>query len=180
MSTIESTQQGMASILSPLRIIVVVALSANFYFFYWVYLTWKQIKVQTGRNYHPVWHTLILLVPIWNLFMFWRHIQTIKLLQQDAGLKPLFKTGWIFTLCLVGAIIDSMAARYTEVGAGAEAFVVVIAAAFIAGALVRAQRGLNAYWVHIGGKTAKNARVGIVEIIFVILGLLYWASLLPL
>lgn len=177
MATTEITQKGMASTLSPLRIIVDVVLSANFYLFYWVYLTWKQLKVQTGRNYHPVWHALALLVPIYNLFIFWRHVQTIKALQEEADLKPFIRTGWIFTLWIIGAVIDFQSGRFAEVGVGAEAFVVIIAAAFIAGAFVRAQRGLNAYWVHIGGETAKNARVGVGEVIFVILGLLYWASL---
>ena len=177
MTTIESTQKGIASTLSPFRIIVDVVLSANFYFFYWAYLTWKQMKLQTGRNYHPVWHALALLVPIYNLFIFYRHIQTIKALQEDAELKPPLKPGWIFTLWIIGGVLDFQSVRFAEVGVGVEAIVLIIAIVFIAVALVLAQRGLNAYWVHVGGETAKNARVGVGEVIFVILGLLYWASL---
>jgi len=173
----ESTQKGIASTLSPYRIFWYVLLSANLYLFYWVYLTWKQIKVQTGRNYHPVWHTLALFVPIYGLVIFYRHIKTIKELQAEAGSEPTIKTGWIFTLWIIGGAIDLQSPRFAEVGVGAEAIVVIIAVTFIAGALVWAQGGLNAYWVHIGGETTKNPRVGTGEIAFVMLGLGYWASL---
>ena len=60
MVTTELSAQRMGSIISSRRIIINLVLSANFYFFYWFYLTWKQLKVQTQRDYHPVWHTLAL------------------------------------------------------------------------------------------------------------------------
>ena len=90
MTTIGSAQKGIPSTLSPRRIIVNVALTANFYLFYWVYLTWKQIKVETGRDYHPVWHTLALLIPIYGLFVFHRHLLQLAALelQRQDELSP--------------------------------------------------------------------------------------------
>ena len=174
MVTTELAGQGIASTLRSRRIIINLILSANFYMLYWFYLTWKQLKVQTQRDYHPVWHTLALLVPIYNLFVLHRHLKTIRELQAEAGLTSPVKVGTIFTLWIIGGVLDFQSTRLAEISAVAEAIVLLIGTGFIAGALILAQRGLNAYWASIGGESARDARIGVGEIIFVLLGLAYW------
>ena len=177
MVTTELSAQRMGSIISSRRIIINLVLSANFYFFYWFYLTWKQLKVQTQRDYHPVWHALALLVPIYNLFVIYRHFKTIREVQAETGLTPLVNVSLIYTFFVIGGVLDYASAQFAEIGVAVQAILLLLGAAFFAGAFVSAQRGLNAYFSNIGGESARDARVGVGEVIFVLLGLLYWAAI---
>ena len=59
------------------RVVVLSALTAELYVFYWFYLTSKQLAAETGEDHHPVWHALTLFVPFYNLFRMHAHVRVI-------------------------------------------------------------------------------------------------------
>ena len=61
--------------LSKNRVALDTILSSGLYMFYWFYLTWKQLKEETGRHHQPVGHALALLIPIYAWVIIHRHFQ---------------------------------------------------------------------------------------------------------
>ena len=174
MATIEAIQANVK--LGRNRIILVCVLSASFYIFYWFYLTWKQLRDVTGERHYPVWHAFALGVPIYGWFVVHRHLRTIKELQDKADIKTTLNIGTLMTLFIIGNVLAMGVARLEIV---AVALVLdIISVLLFAFVLVRSQNNLNSYWEHIKGRQLAEARIGIGEVVFVLLGLAYWAMYL--
>ena len=156
------------------RIALDCVLSSGFYVFYWLYLTWKQLKEATGNPHYPVWHALGLFVPIYGWFVVYRHLRTIKELQDKVEIKPSLNVGGLLII-----IISNVLAFQTIRWEGMVALVLdIISVAFILVFLVASQNHLNHYWENIKGRQLAEARIGVGEVIFVLLGLVYWAMYL--
>ena len=154
------------------RIALDCILSSAFYLFYWFYITWKQLKEETGNPHRPVWHALGLLVPIYGWFIVNRHLRTIKELQDKAEIKPSLNPGRLLTLFIVSNVLQAQSASWE----GMTTLVLdIIGVALMVIFLVLSQRNLNTYWEHTKGTELAEARIGIGEVVFVVLGLAYWA-----
>ena len=154
------------------RVILVCMLSSGFYLFYWFYLTWKQLKEATGNPHRPVWHALGLIVPFYMWFVVNRHLKTIKELQDKAEI-PSLNPGRLLTLFIVSNVLQFQSVRWPGMGG----FVLdIIGVALMAVFLVLSQRNLNTYWEHTMGTELEEARVGIGEVVFVVLGLAFWVT----
>jgi O-antigen/teichoic acid export membrane protein len=159
--------------LSEKRIWLVCILSSGFYLFYWFYLTWKQLRDITGEHHYPVWHALALGVPIYGWFVVHRHLRTIKELQDKADIKTTLNIQTLVTLFVIANILAYWVANLEIV---AVALVLdIISVVLFAFVLARSQNNLNSYWEHIKGRQLAEARIGIGEIVLVLLGLGYWA-----
>ena len=169
MANIESIQARVK--LGRFRVALLCVLSYWWYAFYWFYLTWKQLKEATGNPHRPVWHAIGILVPIYGWFVVHRHLRTIKELQDKAELSPSLNVGRLLTLFIIANVL----AYQSQLWGGIVEFVFdVIAVVLLAIFLVGAQSNLNSYWEHIKGRQLAEARIGVGEVIFVLIGLAFW------
>jgi hypothetical protein len=177
MATAESIMRPINVKLGKNRVIIDCILSCGFYWIYWVYLTWKQImKSDSSSRYYPVWHTLALLVPIYGLFVMYRHFKKIKELEDAIETEHPVSPGSALGLLILASIFWSISARVPNLIA--TLILDIIGIAIIMMVLVSVQGNLNRYWEHVLGKEPGEARIGIGEVIIVLLGLLVWSTYL--
>ena len=159
------------------RIILDCILSSGFYWVYWFYLTWKQImKADNSGRYYPVWHTLALFVPIYGLFVMYRHFKKIKELEDAIETKHPVSPGSALGLFILASIFWSISASVPNLIA--TLILDIIGIAIIMMVLVSVQGNLNRYWEHVLSKEPAEARIGVGEVIIVLLGLLFWSAYL--
>jgi len=181
MRSAESTGIGLNNKLGGVRVAAASVVSSGLYLFYWFYLTWKQLKIATNReDYHPVWHALALLVPIYGLVIAYRHMRIIKDLATDEGVITSLSTGGALTLLIVGGVLANASFRaslsYGELGAGL--ILDILSLAILAGMLLWAQTSLNKYWNKISEAQVREARIGVGEVVIIVVGLLIWFTCL--
>ena len=155
------------------RVIIVSILSFGLYFVYWLYLTWKQLEPETRDDHYPVWHTLTLFIPIYGLFRIHRHMSVIKDLSIGVNVVTSVAPGWIV---IVVILIGSLDTASTYVVSGVALLLNGISIAMTTTILVSAQSTLNRYWEQVKGVELQTARLGVGEVIFVLLGLLAWVG----
>jgi len=173
----QGTQEAATDLrLSLGRVCVVSLLSAGLYLFYWVYLTWKQLEaVSRERPHYPVWHALTLIIPIYSLFRMHKHMSVIRDLADESRVFHSLSPGVAVLLFVIVGVVDSVLWDVTDVAAAlALGFV---GAVLTAGLIVWAQGTLNQYWGKIKGVDLQEARIGVGEVIFVLIGLLFWGSI---
>ena len=178
LTTVSRVARTSAVRLSLARVLAVTALSFGLYFFYWFYLTWKQLQPETRGVHYPVWHALTLSVPIYNLFRIHRHMTVITQLSLGAGLTPSLSAGGAVILYTVtyglGFVSLGMDDLVTLI------LLSVLSVALTTALLVWAQGSLNRYWETVHGQDLQEARIGVGEVIFVLVGLLLGiAAFLP-
>lgn len=179
--------------LSPTRILVMAVLSFGLYLLYWFYLTWKQYRDHTGREAFPVWHALTLLVPIYGLFRTHAHVRSFKELMENSGVANTLSPGWAVGLVALSGVLDAISFNVSggffsleEISQGtslAVALVDALSITVVAGLLLQLQGNLNRYWgglthVSSGEISLTNARIGVGEIILLVIGLLAWFNTL--
>lgn len=181
MRSAESTGMGLNNKLGGVRVAAASVVSSGLYLFYWFYLTWKQLKIATNRqDYHPVWHALALLVPIYGLVIAYRHMRIIKDLATDEGVTTSLSPGGALTLLIVGGVLANASVRaslsYGELGVGL--ILDILSVAILAGMLLWGQTSLNKYWNKISEAQVREARIGVGEVVIIVVGLLIWFTYL--
>ncbi len=166
-----------------------VVLSYGLYLLYWFYLTWKQYRDHTGQAAFPIWHALTLLVPIYGLFRTHAHVRSFKELMVSSGVASTLSPGWAVGLVLLSGVLDGISFNVSggffslqEISQGTSVAVALLnglSIAVIAGLLLQLQGNLNCYWdglpqVSSGETSLTNARIGVVEIILLVIGLILW------
>jgi hypothetical protein len=163
-------------------------LSSGLYLLYWFYLTWKQYQDHTRTEAFPVWHALTLFVPVYGLFRTHAHMRSFKELMLEAGLPNTINPSWAVVLVLIfnvlgwaSFIVSGGLEGLTGGGempdrtaVGISAVISIIQGAVVAGLLLNVQRNLNRYWASLGNVRVTNARVGVGEVVFGIIGVLAW------
>lgn len=154
------------------RVVVVSALSAGLYVVYWFYLTWKQLASETSETHHPVWHALSLFVPIYGLFKMHRHVKVINGLVKGTGIVTSLSPGLAVVILMIGNALDWSSIRVNDTSA----LVVIglISTALITYLVASAQSTLNQYWESVRGAELREARFGVGEVVFILVGLLVW------
>ena len=157
--------------LSTGRVVGLSVLSFGFYFLWWFYITWKQLASETGDDHRPVWHALSLFVPIYGLFRLHRHMSVIKELSMATSLSP----GAVVVVTMVsGALGFYSAIRIDD--PTAVLVIDMISLAFTTFVVAWAQGALNQHWHTKLGPALQDARIGVGEVVIVILGLLAWVG----
>ncbi len=191
----ETGVRVLSNYLSPTRILGMVVLSYGLYLFYWLYLTWKQYRNHTGQEAFPVWHALTLLVPIYGFFRTHAHVRTFKELMENSGVASTLSPRWAVGLVALTGVLDGISFNVSggfislqEISQGTALVVALLDAlsiTVVAGLLLQVQGNLNRYWsglthVSSGQISLTSARIGVGEIILVVLGLLAWFNTLML
>ena len=167
------------------RVIILSILSSGLYIYYWFYITWKHYRDHTGDKAYPVWHALSLLVPIYDLFRTHAHMRAYKELMLDRSMTTSISLGWavfvVFTAGFVGnttlvgqPVFFGIMNELPVVGAS----VWIITTVMITLLLATTQNSINKYWEYaLFLKSPTRIRIGVGEVIIVIIGLLGWLGL---
>ena len=173
--------------LSLTRVLLMSVLTHGIYLLYWFYLTWKQYRDHTRTEVFPVWHALTLLVPIYGLFRIHSHMRSYKDLMLDAGLATTISAGWAVVMVIVIGALDGAAFQagggfsLSEITLGDAMLITIldiISITIVAALIVGVQGNLNEYWNSLQNATLDNARVGVGEVVFGVIGVLLWVDTL--
>ena len=187
-AAVQQATQGLASTLdyhiSVRRILLMSVLSHGLYLFYWFFLTWKQYRDHTGNPVFPVWHALTLMVPVYSLFRTHAHMRTYKELMLRAGVTSTINVGLTVGLVFTASVLDSVSFNLTGGFAGssqistgtaaATAAINLVSIAIVSGLLLHLQGNLNRYWHSLESATIVGVKIGISEVILVLIGVFLW------
>ena len=159
-------------------------LSDGLYLFYWFYITWQQYRDHTGNRVFPMWHTLSLIIPIYELFRTHAHMRSFKELMLNAGVSCSIAVGWAVVLVMVSTLLDNVSLRvnggffnFDEVSARAaflSALLDLASIAVVLGLILHVQQNLNRYWASLDNVTLVDLNVGAGEVILAVIGVLTW------
>jgi RNA polymerase subunit RPABC4/transcription elongation factor Spt4 len=164
-----------AVLLSVTRIVLLSAVTYGLYFFYWLYLTWKQLQGETREVHYPVWHALTLFVPIYGLFRLHKHMGIVQALALRAGVNTSLTPGLAVVLIALTWVLG-----FVSTGAKGIEIVVfnTVSFALTTTAMVWAQGTLNAYWYKVRETPLHYAPVGVGERVLIFLGILLWLNVI--
>jgi len=169
------------------RILILAIVSFGSYLLYWLYLTWRQYRDHTGNEAFPIWHMLSLFVPIYGLFRIHAHMRSYNELMSRSGLLGSIGTGWVVTVVLIAGILDNVGFEliggwgldgYTFGAAVASEILWAISLTLVVGLLLHVQSNLNRYWASLENVQIVPSKVGVGEVLCVIIGLLAWSDTL--
>ena len=170
--------------ISLARIIALSIVSLGFYWFYWMYCTWRHCRDHTGEHHYPVWHGLTQGVPIYGFFRFYSHIETYKILMQKRGIRdrlllgPLTVIVVIFTLVqwrgLAVIRVDQRILAPEVFGVSIDLILTISALIISIAVLCWIQSNINRYWASCGPPLTRHARIGKGEVLVAIIGVVLW------
>lgn len=158
--------------ISMTRIVVLSAVtSSGLYFYYWLYLTWKQLQGETKGVHYPVWHALTMLIPIYGLFRLHRHVGVVQALALGAGVTTSLTPGLAVVLVALTWVLGIV-----SMGAVGLLLLVLnlISFALTTTTMLWVQGALNAYWYKVRGASLQDAPIGVGEKTVILLGVLLW------
>ena len=149
-----SNSAGLALCLSTTKLIILSVVTSGVYFFYWLYLTWKQLQNETEEVHYPVWHALSFFVPVYGLFRLHRHVLLIRERALLNGIATSLSPGLSVVLVALYWLLIITSAGVKDFG-----FLIVlgfIRLALVTTVMVWAQFTLNNYWLNSIGQNVGN------------------------
>lgn len=162
----QGTAANVAMRISMPRILVLSVVTSGAYILYWLYLTWKHLKDETGEIHYPVWHALTWFIPVYGLFRLHKHVGVIQAVAQRAGVEVSITPRLAVTM---GALDWVM----VMVSGGVQSWGIFVALSLIRLVLITtvmvwSQATLNRYWSSTKGEVLKNVPIVREEVIFVL------------
>lgn len=74
------------------KFLLLFFVTSGVYFFYWVYINWKNIQTNIDNTISPFWRTLVLLIPLLNLYYLWDFFERFKKEANLAGGKFIYNS----------------------------------------------------------------------------------------
>lgn len=164
------------SIIGSSRILFLTFASWGLYFYYWVYITWKDLENEISDSHTPLLQTISMFIPIYQLFRFNRHVSIIRSVAIDAGLQTDLKPIVAVLLVALNGIIGyiSLGIQSLIIFGGLLLLSLVLTATVINWA----QETLNRYWVLGRSVASVEKRMQTGEWILCGLGTFVWINLL--
>ncbi|MXX52501.1 MAG: hypothetical protein F4Z35_00640 [Dehalococcoidia bacterium] len=161
------------------RVIILSILSAGQYFYYWAYITWKHYRDQTGETAYPLWHALAFMIPVYGYYRVHAHMRVYGELMLDHGMKTSINpVRAVFTVIIAVGLLETTILNFWKQTIYDPIVLfsfVVISATTIMWLLASTQNNINRYWESaLFTKSPIRVRIGIGEVIFVVVGLLMW------
>ena len=103
------------------RIISFTVVTAGLYIFYWLYVTWKQIRdregtTDSGERFFPVWHSLTMLVPVYGLFRLHRHGELIQNMAHESEIATSLNPKLVVLLMVLNQILGLTSSGVQNLG----------------------------------------------------------------
>ena len=137
-----------------------------------MYVSWKHLSEEMpGKEFHPVWHALSQLVPIYNFVVVYQHFRTIREVQGRERVESNLVPGL--------AVVLSFISNVNGVGLWwnlSPLWWVVLSFISIIGGLTMVlwgQRNLNKYWERPGAPPVRSVSTGPGEVIITAVGGLF-------
>ena len=163
--------------ISGTRIVLASYLSFGLYFFYWFYITWKHMSSKIEGDNHPFWHAMTLNVPIYGFFRMHAHVRTINELAASQNVTSTIAPGLAVGLLILYSVLNL--ASFGVTSYVAVIVLTLISATLITVPMTMAQGVLNLYWAKaLPSGSLRYARIGVGEVIIVIVGIIGWILLL--
>ncbi len=166
--------------ISPNRIILLTAVTAGLYIFFWMYITWRHYRDHTGEAVYPICHALTLLVPVYQLFRLHAHMRVYQELMDGRGVPTTLRPLRAVSIYLAVVVLEMVALRIvaeppiTPPQQLAYFAVNVVQVGLLAWLMRQAQGNLNRFWRHRLGSQLGLMRLHPVELVLVLLGLFEW------
>lgn len=165
--------------LLPVRRVVILALiSAGFYLFWWLYITWKHYRDHRNETAFPIWHALTLMVPVYNLFRVHAHFRTYRELMEQrqlvTSLSPI-KAVIVIIICFLVTIREFFYDEASDVFAVGMLITFAISVFLVTWLLAVAQANINRYWQSVAPEGA-FASISIGEVALTIIGACFWLN----
>ena len=176
-----ATTKPLPYLMSVTRVAIMSVLSGGLYFYWWLYITWKQYRDHTGEEAYPVWHALTLLVPIYGLFRVHAHTRTFRELMMAGQLTSSISPGTAVVAALIAGVFGSVGITDVWSGEISESLAIfmlvagVISTALIAWLLSSVQGNINRYWGAVS-PIATSCRMGLGEVLLTMLGIAFWGD----
>ena len=174
---ITGTAPANALLIGSTRLIVLSIISLGLYFYYWAYLTWKQLQPETQDVHYPVWHALSLLVPVYGIFRIYKHIRVIRDLAAKSGVETSLNPNQVVVLMVLQSLLGLVSGG-VEPGSALFFAAIFVGLALTTTISVWAQGPLNRYWAYARSGIPTNAPVGVGQVIIVALGFLFFLLIL--
>jgi hypothetical protein len=155
-------------------------LSAGLYLFYWLYITWKQYRDESGNlEAQPVWHALTMVVPIYGFFRMHAHVRVYKEMMATAGVSSTLNPGLAVALLVIESIVGwaGFPISFTEYSVTLAIVNVLLTAAAVALVIVLilpVQDNINRLWTQSLDVDAEEHSTGVGEVLFAVAGVLIW------
>ena len=104
------------------------------------------------------------------------HVSVVRNLATGAGVATSLSVGLIVILFAVSNVLDGISLRIDD--RGTLIVLGVLSTVLTTTVLYLAQETLNEYWRSVRGANLREARLGVGEVILVLLGVLFWVILL--
>ena len=175
------TEPPVRYLLSIQRIIIMTILSGGLYLFWWFYITWKQYRDHTEEEAYPIWHAFTLFVPIYSLFRVHAHTRTYRELMLERQLASSISPGTAVIAVIISSWLGNIGLTQVWFGEISQTLAIwmlataVITTAITVWLLASVQTNINRYW-RAALPSTFSCRMGIGEVIFVILGVLFWVD----
>ena len=166
------TAPANALLIGSTRLIVLSIISLGLYFYYWGYLTWKQLQPETQDVHYPVWHALSLLVPVYGFFRMHKHVKVIRDLAAKSGVETSLSPDLAFVLMMLYTVLVFAPLALAGSGSILLLFVNAISLTIAITIIVWAQAPLNRYWENSRSSTPTSVPVDLWEIGVVLLGII--------
>ncbi len=172
----ELDEQLTPSIIGGPRILALTFATWGLYFYYWIYITWKDLQSEISDSHTPALQTISMFIPIYQLFRFNRHIVTIRNISLEAGLRTELNPILGVLLVALNGVIGyiSLWIESLPVFAGLLLLSLILTAAVINWV----QETLNRYWVVVKSVDGVEKRMGTGEWVLCGLGIFVWVNLL--
>lgn len=163
------------------RIISFTVVTAGLYIFYWLYVTWKQIRdrmetTDSGEKLFPVWHSLTMLVPVYGLFRLHRHVELIQNMAHRSEIATSLNPKLVVLLMVLNQILG-----ITSSGVQNLVFLFLvnfISLALITTSIIWTQATLNEYWYVSGAENEREMPIQLGEVVFALIGIILWGSVI--
>lgn len=163
------------SIIGGARILILTFASWGLYFYYWVYITWKDLQNEISDSHTPALQTVSMFIPIYQLFRFNKHVSTIRNVSIEAGLETELKPILAVLLVALNGVIGyiSLWIESLPVFAGLLLLSLILTATVINWV----QDTLNRYWVLARSVAGVEKRMQTGEWILCGFGVFVWINL---
>jgi hypothetical protein len=192
-SLMQKSQYGLASnlVTAPIgraRIITLTVVTAGLYIFYWLYITWKQLRdnlhpankvgdtADPSQTFFPVWHALTMLVPVYNMFRLHRHVELVRDMAVESGIETSLNPKLVVLLILLNTILG-----LTSSGVHSVPYLFILNAislALITTSILWTQATLNEYWSKTSEGDDREMPIQLGEKAFTLIGIVLWGSVI--
>ncbi|MBI2176168.1 DUF4234 domain-containing protein [Candidatus Woesearchaeota archaeon] len=153
------------------KLIILSIVTLGIYEIYWLYRNWKYIKETAKKDIHPKWRTLGLIVPLYGIWLIYDQFRTIIKLANQKKVNTKFSAGDLTAVYIGLTLIDNRLSWKLPDQYWYFSLVFTVLALL---PLIAIQKYFNGYWDKTQ-KSPEKTDFSIGEVVWIIVGVIFWA-----